>query len=117
MYQILIGVTLAALLVAGLQSWRADEAVENAARWGKSVEQLSSALERQSRSIADQKGRFEDFDTSMLQLQGQQAEATAVLLKRLTDLKNFIPQPGDSDETIRCAGLPVPLDVDRRLRE
>lgn len=117
MTKILIGLLVAACLFAGLQWYRADAAVATAARWEKSVESLATALERQSTSLSQQKTRFEDFDASMLRLETAQQTSTKVLQAKLQALMNFIPQPGDSDETLRCALLPVPADVDRQLRE
>lgn len=117
MNQVLIGLALAALAVAGLQWYRADNAVENAVRWEKSVDRLSEALVLQSDSLAMQRSRFEDLDAAMIRLQAGQQASDLALVAALDQLENFKPQPGDSDESLQCARSPVPLDVDRQLRE
>lgn len=117
MNQILIGITITALALAGFQTWRASVAAENATRWGESVSQLTAALENQSEAFEGQEQRMRDFDDSLVRLEDQQRQSGRDLIERLGELQNFLPQPGDSDETIRCARLPVPVDVDRQLRK
>lgn len=117
MNQFLIGVSLVALLFAGMQWYRADAAAENAASWQRSADRLTSALSLQTQAIQNQTARFEGFDLAMVNLQKGQIASDLSLAAALQSLEEFKPQPGDSDETIQCARTPVPLDVDRQLRE
>ena len=117
MNQILLGLALAALAFAGLQWLRADNAVENAVRWERSAGQLAETLAKQTDVLAKQTSRLQDFDQAVIRLQEGQQAADLALADALDQLQKFKPQPGDSDESLKCARSPVPLDVDRQLRE
>lgn len=115
--KILIGILLAALLALWLAGWqlkaslkREDEVSQQLAL----VQASSKVLETQNRELLD---RFGSLDSVMTSLNQAQAVNQLELLGRLKAITKIVKETGDSDETIQCVDLPVPAQLDRRLRE
>ena len=117
MVKIMAAVIVTLLVALGFVGWRGEAARATAEIYRKTNEQLTAAVDRQNRLAEEQQARQRDFDESMSRLQQGQAQSGAQLLLVLKTLSNFQPEPGDTDETVRCAGLPVPAAVDRQLRD
>lgn len=115
--KILIGILLAALLALWLAGWQLASSLE---REGETAKQLglvqasSKVLETQNRELLD---RFGSLDSVMTSLNQAQAVNQLELLGRLKAITKIVKETGDSDETIQCVDLPVPAQLDRRLRE
>lgn len=114
----IMGAVIVALLGAlGFTGWRGEIARSQAEQYRMTNERLTGAIERQNQLTEHQQARQQDLDDSMARLQQGQQVSGETLLRVLSTLKNFQPEPGDSDETVRCAVLPVPAAVDRQLRD
>lgn len=115
--KILASVLLAALLALWLAAGQLS------ASWGR--ERAASAkvieLQAQAKTLEDQNakllGRFDSLDSVMTGFNQAQSVNQNELLGRLKALTKIVKETGDSDETIACFNLPVPAQLDRRLRE
>lgn len=116
MNQFLIGALVLALAGLGVQTWRASSAGEEASLAKLQASLLDQQLVQQTAQASALQGRFDSFDAKLVLLAGV-TEANGKLLTGAVDqLDNLKPQPEDTHETVNCARLPVPVDVDRVLR-
>lgn len=116
MNQFLIGALVLALVGLGAQTWRASSLAQDAAVAESEVSQLGARLAQLGSISEAHRAGFESLDLKLVALATFQQHTAGLLETSITALDNFKPQPEDTDETVKCARLPVPVDVDRSLR-
>ena len=117
MNQILFGVLAVLLLGLGVQTYRLDTAAKEVTAAESKADLLQGQLNQQAEWARDQEGRFASLDTKMVELDTVIRANGLLLVGKLDSLDNIQKQPEDTDETINCATMPVPADVDRVLRQ
>lgn len=117
MNQILLGVLAVLLLGLGIQTYRLDTASTEVTVAQTKASLLQGQLDQQAEWARDQEGRFVSLDSKLVALDTVIRENGLLLAGKLDSLDKIQKQPEDTDETINCATLPVPADVDRILRQ
>ena len=117
MNQILFGVLAVLLVGLVIQTYRLDVASTDVTVAQAKASLLQGRLNQQAEWARDQEGRFASLDTKMVELDTVIRANGLLLVGKLDSLDNIQKQPEDTDETINCATMPVPADVDRVLRQ
>lgn len=114
--RIALGAIAVLVVAVGLLGWRlevaglrADAAEDRAA----SAEGLLADQVRQNGALL---AGFDALDKALLDLGKTTAANNRDLANRLKDLKTITQTEGDTDATMACLGLPVPVQLDQRMR-
>lgn len=113
--KILLGVTAALAVVAGVLSWQLREALQDA-------ESHRLAAERANRSVAEQRqqsellwGRLDALDRSLKGLAEDSRQNARQLEQTLAAIDGITKSEGDTDESMACLGVRIPRQLDRSL--
>lgn len=122
--KILGGALAVALALSAVSTWRLTMAQNEvsvltkdrdaALKDASNARQAQQEAEGQSRQWS---ARFDSLDGALQRLGVNQKANNDGLIIRLRELSNIQKTEGDSDETMQCLDRPVPVQLDRGLRE
>ena len=107
--RVLIGVVAALSIALAVAGWRLKVAWEDLAVVSQERDSLKGEVERGEK-------RFIAFDESIKRLTGATRANEAKLGETISAIRGIAKTEGDTDETVACLDMPVPVQLDRSLR-
>lgn len=113
--KILLGVTAALAVVAGLLGWQLREALQDAEAHRLDAERANRAVVEQRQQAEQLAGRLDALDLSLKGLAEGTQQNARQLEQTLAAIDGITKSEGDTDESIACLGVRIPRQLDRSL--
>lgn len=115
--KVLVGIVIALTLSLGFTLWRLDSSRAEITETRLALAETSAALSSATKANQYLENRLTAFVDALGRLQHTLTTNQSELTNRLADIKNISEEPTDDPESFACLDLPVPVQLDRRLRE
>lgn len=115
--KILVGIVIALTLSLGFSLWRLDSSRAELSDMALELSEMTVALRSTTKANLYLEKRLTAFDEALGRLQDTLAVNQTELTVRLANIENISEEPTDEPESFACLDLPVPVQLDRWMRE
>lgn len=115
--KILAGIILSLVVGLALTGWQLKRSWSTTTQTRLELAEVSVALRSANTQNQALLFRLEAFDEALVALNTSVQKNQSELTDRLADIRTVAEEPSDDPKSFVCLDLPVPVQLDRRLRE
>ena len=115
--KILVWIVISLALALGVSLWRLQASQSDVTDTRLELAEVAAALRSTTKANQYLENRLTAFDDALGRLHVTLTSNQSELTQRLANIKNISKEPTDAPESFECLDLPVPVQLDRRLRE
>lgn len=115
--KILAGIILSLVVGLALTGWQLKRSWSTTTQTRLELAEVSTALRSANTQNQALLFRLEAFDVALVALNSSVQKNQTELTDRLADIRTVAEEPSDDPKSFVCLDLPVPVQLDRRLRE
>lgn len=115
--KILAGIILSLVVGIALTGWQLKRSWSTTTQTRLELAEVSVALRSANTQNQALLFRLEAFDEALVALNTSVQKNQSELTDRLADIRTVAEEPSDDPKSFVCLDLPVPVQLDRRLRE
>lgn len=115
--KILAGIILSLVVGLALTGWQLKRSWSTTTQTRLELAEASTALRSANTQNQALLFRLEAFDEALVALNTSVQKNQTELTDRLADIRTVAEEPSDDPKSFVCLDLPVPVQLDRRLRE
>ena len=115
--KILAGIILSLVVGLALAGWQLKRSWSTTTQIRLELAEVSVALRSANTQNQALLFRLEAFDEALVALNTSVQKNQSELTDRLADIRTVAEEPSDDPKSFVCLDLPVPVQLDRRLRE